>query len=527
MITICQKYKKLHKTTIFTANQPLMNKIILLFLIGIFCACESRDQMPKQAAQETEVIEVQEPASLPEVWNRLYKDYETYREASITNRRFKHSDIVPLIEVLPPPFQLIQAGESVEGRSIYHISWGKGATQVLMWSQMHGDEPTATMALFDIFNFLLADDTYNEFRERLSQTLTIHFLPLLNPDGAEVYKRRNALGIDLNRDALRLQSPESQFLKKIRDEIQADWGFNLHDQSRYYAAGDRNKTASVSFLAPAYNYAKDVNENREDVMQLIVLLNQLLQDYIPGNIARYDDAFEPRAFGDNMQKWGTRTILVESGGLVDDLEKQELRRLHFVLLLAGLDAIAGKQYDKVPSDDYHQIPMNNGAAFFDLILREVTIEKDNKEYLVDLGFRQTELNTSVKKVGFYPRARLAEIGDLSTLFAYEELKGQGFKAVPGRLYEKAFDSLQELKRQNIPALLRQGYTSFRVNAEISNAIKAYLPIEVVQGHRYYNEIQLYGNPSFLLEKDGRYHYALINGRLYDLEKDMKEIQASM
>ena len=63
MITICQKYKKLHKTTIFTANQPLMNKIILLFLIGIFCACESRDQMPKQAAQETEVIEVQETAS--------------------------------------------------------------------------------------------------------------------------------------------------------------------------------------------------------------------------------------------------------------------------------------------------------------------------------------------------------------------------------------------------------------------------------------------------------------------------------
>ncbi|HRO28298.1 MAG TPA: hypothetical protein PLD19_12800, partial [Luteimonas sp.] len=34
-------------------------------------------------------------------------------------------------------------GESAEGRPLRHVSWGKGDTRVLLWSQMHGDESTA------------------------------------------------------------------------------------------------------------------------------------------------------------------------------------------------------------------------------------------------------------------------------------------------------------------------------------------------------------------------------------------------
>ena len=34
------------------------------------------------------------------------------------------------------------------------LSLESGEVHVLLWSQMHGDESTATMALFDIFNFI-------------------------------------------------------------------------------------------------------------------------------------------------------------------------------------------------------------------------------------------------------------------------------------------------------------------------------------------------------------------------------------
>ena len=66
---------------------------------------------------------------------------------------------------------------------------------------MHGDEPTATQAIFDIFNFLQSEDFQDE-KDAMLSNLTVHFLPMLNPDGAERFQRRNLLGIDINRDAI-------------------------------------------------------------------------------------------------------------------------------------------------------------------------------------------------------------------------------------------------------------------------------------------------------------------------------------
>jgi len=51
----------------------------------------------------------------------------------------------------PDLFAVEKIGESLEGRAIDHVTIGQGRTAVLLWSQMHGDEPTATAALFDIF----------------------------------------------------------------------------------------------------------------------------------------------------------------------------------------------------------------------------------------------------------------------------------------------------------------------------------------------------------------------------------------
>jgi len=48
---------------------------------------------------------------------------------------------------------------------------------------MHGDEPTATAAIFDLLKFFSADDEFNKIRELLLNKLTFHFIPMLNPDG--------------------------------------------------------------------------------------------------------------------------------------------------------------------------------------------------------------------------------------------------------------------------------------------------------------------------------------------------------
>src|SRR5687768_62019 len=57
-------------------------------------------------------------------------------------------------QVDPSRFIFERVGSSLEGRSINLISTGTGPFRVLLWSQMHGDEPTATAALFDVFDYL-------------------------------------------------------------------------------------------------------------------------------------------------------------------------------------------------------------------------------------------------------------------------------------------------------------------------------------------------------------------------------------
>lgn len=254
----------------------------------------------------------------------LYETYENYKEISLTKRRVKHHELQPLFvkHAANKAFIVKKVGASIEGRALNLISIGSGKTNVLLWSQMHGNEPTATQAIFDILNFLASND-FQEEKKEILENLTIHFLPMLNPDGAERFQRRNLLGVDINRDAVRLQSPESKTLKHVRDSLNADFGFNLHDQSAYYNAERTEKPATISYLAPAFNYEKNISEKRGNAMKIIVFMNNIIQKYAPGQVGRYNDDFEPRAFGDNIQKWGTSTILIESGGYTNDVENKK------------------------------------------------------------------------------------------------------------------------------------------------------------------------------------------------------------
>ena len=92
---------------------------------------------------------------IKEFEDQIEERYEEYKEKSLKHRRFKHKDILPLIENLKsnPIFEISELGKSAEEREIFVIKAGTGKTSVLIWSQMHGNEPTATPALFDIFNF--------------------------------------------------------------------------------------------------------------------------------------------------------------------------------------------------------------------------------------------------------------------------------------------------------------------------------------------------------------------------------------
>ncbi|MEO9891177.1 M14 metallopeptidase family protein [Aurantibacter sp.] len=469
-------------------------------------------------AQEVEITEL------------LYETYEKYREPSLAKRRIKYNEIQPLINSLSSDsrFTIKTVGKSIEARNLSLISIGTGKTSVFLWSQMHGDEPTATQAIFDIFNFFRSNDFKKE-KDAMLSNLTIHFLPMLNPDGAERYQRRNLLGIDINRDALRLQSPEGRTLKHVRDSLDADFGFNLHDQSRYYNAERTEKPATISYLAPAYNYEKEINEGRGAAMKVIVFMNNILQKYAPGQVGRYNDDFEPRAFGDNIQKWGTNTILIESGGYAKDREKQEIRKLNYVSILSAIYTIAKENYKNIPLEDYEKIPEND-RKLFDLKIENATYTLLDKDYILDIVVNRLEVDNEGDN-DFWYSSRILDQGDLSTYYGYETFNAKNYRIVPGKVYSEIISNKEQFNAlaEDYFELLKKGYTYVRMANIPISMISSPFPIHIIGKNYKLPEfkIEVGQNPTFLLKKDGALAYAVINGFLIDLNSNKANIKNAM
>ena len=447
---------------------------------------------------------------------RLHDAYETFQEKTLTHRRFTHQELVPLINQLrnQPPFTVSIAGNSFEQRPIYQVKAGNGPIPILLWSQMHGDEATATMALFDIFNFLKAKgDGFDDLRQRLLTKTSLYFIPMLNPDGAERFQRRTALDIDMNRDALRLQSPESVILKNRQQTLKPLVGFNLHDQNPRYSVGKTGRQAVLSFLATAYDEDRNLNDVRKRSMQLIVGLNRTLQPFIPGQIARYDDEFEPRAFGDNIQKWGTTLILIESGGYKGDPEKMYIRKLNFMAILSALTAIAEKTYEQEDIAQYPIIP-ENGRPMFDVLIRNAQTMRDGRMATLDIGIIRQEGNTNNAR-DFYYRSTIDDLGDLSTFYGLHEIDATNLQLQPARVYAETVGSTDELAQLNLSALRKEGIVVFRVRQLPKDYVPT-LPVHLLQdGQVPAQPLELGQIPTFLLTENGRIRYTIVNGFVLD------------
>jgi hypothetical protein len=448
--------------------------------------------------------------------SELSAAYDQYQEKSVDQRRFRYTDVIHLVNARKSGFEVKELGNSVEGKAIYSMTMGSGPVKVMLWSQMHGNESTATMALFDLFNFLEGEnDAFDELRHRLRKQLTIRFIPMVNPDGMDKWIRRNALDIDLNRDAAKLASPEAVILKNARDEFAPDFGFNLHDQQTYYTAGESATPATISVLAPAYNFETEVNDVRKKAMQVIVGMNNILQKTVPGHVGKYDDAFEPRAFGDNFQKWGTSTILIESGGYPNDPEKQYIRKLNFMVMLNALNEIAEGSYQQYELADYYAIP-DNSIRLMDVVIRNLQQQQAEHRFPLDLGIRRRE---SEAANGFFVSGSIEDIGDLSIFYGYEEVDASQMQVVEGKIYETAFDALQDLTPEIAMDLLKQGYLAVKVKNIEERALYD-LPILVFKsGISIPFGIRTGGSPNFFLEQNNKLRYALVNGYLVDLQKE--------
>ncbi len=344
---------------------------------------------------------------------------ERYRSAAITTRRFTPNEYWGALAgpLNSPRFRTEEIGRSVQGRPLTAIHVGTGPVKVLAWSQMHGDESTASMALLDIVRWLAATDS-DAVRDRLLSGITLTLVPMLNPDGAELFQRHNALGVDVNRDARRLSTPEGRALKELHDRLKPDFGFNLHDQHARTIAGPGGKQVGIALLAPAISEDRRYDDVRSRARLVAARIASNLEHEIPGQVAKYDDAFNPRAFGDLVQTWGTSTVLIESGALAGDPQKQRLRTLNAAALIDALVAIGEGSYTQALPATYESLPENRSISL-DLLVRGAQVVGLGPEpYTLDVGI---VFGDAVART----QPRVNEVGDLSAVVALDTVDANG------------------------------------------------------------------------------------------------------
>src|SRR5690606_36882553 len=105
--------------------------LFLLMVLG-FAACDNGGTSTTENQRTGMRLDTAE-------FNTLYEQYE---EKSLFNRRFKHRDIDSLVRIRQQNdvLDVETIVHSVQGRSIYELTYGSGDKKVMLWSQMHRSE---------------------------------------------------------------------------------------------------------------------------------------------------------------------------------------------------------------------------------------------------------------------------------------------------------------------------------------------------------------------------------------------------
>ncbi len=377
--------------------------------------------------------------------------FSRFKEQSLHGRYITLNNIEPILNRFESTIKIDTIGQSVLKKPIYQCEIGTGKTRILLWSQMHGNESTTTKAFFDFLNLLNSDTS---LAEELRRHFTFCCLPMLNPDGALLYTRENANKMDLNRDSQTLSQPESRLLRATFERFKPHYCYNLHDQRTIFGTENTNKPATLSFLAPSYNEAREVNEVRMKAIAVIVAMNQALQSYIPSQVGRFDDSFNINCVGDTFQSLQVPTILIEAGHFPADYDREETRKYIFMALLSGFEFLSKSNSNDSRLSEYLNIPQNK-VYFYDFVFKNVKINYDDTQIITNFAAQYKE---ELIDHQLFLNAYIVDIGEL--------------KDIQGHFEYDAHEALYQNVEGNFPKVNQRATFSLGKNIKIVNGLVA-------------------------------------------------------
>lgn len=363
-------------------------------------------------------------------WNRLESHckitcpYGGWKPAAI------RAEVDRILSKSPESAVRTKLGVSHEGRPIELLQLGTGKHRVLMWTQMHGNEPTHTTVLMNLLDRLVNHPSEG-LSENLLGNLTIGMVLGLNPDGSERNIRHNAQGIDINRDALQFSTPEGRIFRDLIQSYQPKFGFNLHNQRHRLSIGEPAEPVAVSLLVPPIDEEDSQNESTRLATQVAATFCEKVRRQCGNRISRYGIEYMARAFGEWVQRQGVSVILVEAGGWPDG-QFDQLEKLHYAALAQTLEAIALDKLDDAAAESYHELPKFHDHLMFDLLVDKSKIAQspDGTMTEAEIGINYPSRLAGVPCNEF---GVIEAVGDLHENGGIDTLASNNNVVVPGRI----------------------------------------------------------------------------------------------
>ena len=230
---------------------------------------------------------------------------DQYRVAAITNRRINHADYWSVLQpsLVSPRLHVEVDREVDDGARAArdHVRNGSDEGAALVAdARRRSDRDDGAR------RHPRVDDRVRQRRHPRCGWRVAHRRddPDAQSQWGRAFQRENAVGVDINRDARRLSTSEAKTLKAVHDRFKPDFGFNLHDQNARTRvdARVRRQRSHCSHQPPTRLAVGDRLALGRDWSPRACVRD--FDSQLPGRVSKYDDAFNPRAFGDLMGSVG-------------------------------------------------------------------------------------------------------------------------------------------------------------------------------------------------------------------------------
>lgn len=272
-------------------------------------------------------------------------------------------------------------GQSSQGRDIFRAMVGDGAEDVFVITQQHGNEPTGTEAV--LTNLLSLLGSNGTIAQDILNELTVHVVPRVNVDGAEIPQRYNidsdapardtsegfftagseGVGWDINRyhdpdwEESRLYQnhpdeypenpvPEAVAVHETVEAVDPLWIADVHNQGTY--KDDDGDMIMSSIFWPINERVAEGPQNLSK--QLCRVIYDHVQPFGYANITQYPGGTYPGIARNGYGLRGLGSILIEHRAGVGQKSQGYRNRLALEQLMSIFEATAdGSLYDVDPT----------------------------------------------------------------------------------------------------------------------------------------------------------------------------------